>query len=519
MIGESGTSGNGKTHRYYKCVNSKKHKKCDKKPIRKHDLEDLVIHNIMQLLFDDTLVNRIIDAVYDLQDKENTELPILQKQLAEIEKSINNMLNAIQDGIYTPSTKQRLEELEQTKNNIELSILQQQIEKPTLSKEQISYWVCKWRETDIDDWEQKQKLIDIFVNSIYCFEDKVVIMFNCEDGERTISLAEIETATCSTENEFGVPMEDSKRDVSEYKTGAEKIYSALEKRGIIAKIKNRWGKFTSWASETTGADFIVSVLCKHRKIVLIYIALAIIAFIPSFSPRPYNWFYALSDLSVLSTISIALVFIINKESKIIALKYILIVGFAVSILCAVSNLCQEICIITSNGFYFSDTFSKYITYLGIIISIFSLSIYISFLLILMFNIVSKSMGRFLFYSIIISFLWNIIDQTYYYIWQFFNTSPIDFGNWSESALPRLWHWRMVLDLFTTSLGFIRGILWTVITLIIALYLIKQIVEFCDGNNWKLFPYAYSVVTRGEANVRKKVKQGSSNTCKSNYRKP
>ena len=40
--------------------------------------------------------------------KESTNLPLLKKQLAETEKGINNMLNAIQAGIFTPSTKQRL---------------------------------------------------------------------------------------------------------------------------------------------------------------------------------------------------------------------------------------------------------------------------------------------------------------------------------------------------------------------------------------------------------------------------
>ena len=34
------------------------------------------------------------------------------------------MLNAIQAGIFTPSTKQRLDELEETKSQLEVSIFQ-----------------------------------------------------------------------------------------------------------------------------------------------------------------------------------------------------------------------------------------------------------------------------------------------------------------------------------------------------------------------------------------------------------
>ena len=35
MVGESGTSRTGQTHRYYKCIGVKKHLGCDKKSVKK----------------------------------------------------------------------------------------------------------------------------------------------------------------------------------------------------------------------------------------------------------------------------------------------------------------------------------------------------------------------------------------------------------------------------------------------------------------------------------------------------
>ena len=67
--------------------------------------------------------------------QKSTDLPLLKKQLAETEKGINNMLNAIQAGIFTPSTKQRLDELEETKSQLEVSILQEEMHKPQEMKE------------------------------------------------------------------------------------------------------------------------------------------------------------------------------------------------------------------------------------------------------------------------------------------------------------------------------------------------------------------------------------------------
>ena len=113
MVGESHTI---KIHRYYRRVNTKKKKFCDKKAVKKDWIEDLVVNYTMKATMNDEVMERLIDALMELQKKESTEPPLLKKQLAETEKGMNNMLNAIQAGIFTPSTKQRLDELEEIKS-------------------------------------------------------------------------------------------------------------------------------------------------------------------------------------------------------------------------------------------------------------------------------------------------------------------------------------------------------------------------------------------------------------------
>ncbi|MDL2238225.1 hypothetical protein LJC56_10445 [Christensenellaceae bacterium OttesenSCG-928-K19] len=102
------------------------------------------------------------------------------------------MLAAIEDGIYTSSTKQRLEELEANKEDLEIAIVQEKIEKPLLTKEQIVFWISRFKNGNIDDEKYRQDIIDIFVNSVYLYDDKLVLMFNYKDGSKTITLAEIE---------------------------------------------------------------------------------------------------------------------------------------------------------------------------------------------------------------------------------------------------------------------------------------------------------------------------------------
>ena len=79
---------------YYKCTGVKRHKGCHKKTVRKADIEEIVLNDVMDKMFKEDLINDIADSVMRLQEKENTTIPLMQKQLAEIHQSINNLVKA-----------------------------------------------------------------------------------------------------------------------------------------------------------------------------------------------------------------------------------------------------------------------------------------------------------------------------------------------------------------------------------------------------------------------------------------
>lgn len=78
---------------------------------------------IQKFIFDDVLLDRLADMLIAKLNAESSALPILRQQLAEIEKGIDNLVNAIQAGILTASTKQRLEQFEAEKSEISVQIL------------------------------------------------------------------------------------------------------------------------------------------------------------------------------------------------------------------------------------------------------------------------------------------------------------------------------------------------------------------------------------------------------------
>ena len=187
MFGESGTSRTGEVHRYYKCATAKKHKGCKKKTVRKQWLEDLVVNQTMQLVKDDAAMESIIAKVMELQNKENTNIPLYEKQFRDAESGIQNMLNAILAGILTSSTKERLEE---TKRELEARIAEEKLTKPKVAEEFIRFWLLRFRKLDMSLKDQRQALVDTFINAIYLYDDKVLITFNYKEGTQTVTFGE-----------------------------------------------------------------------------------------------------------------------------------------------------------------------------------------------------------------------------------------------------------------------------------------------------------------------------------------
>ena len=56
------------------------------------------------------------------------------------------------------------------------------------------FWISKFKDGDIDDLEYRKAIIDIFVNAIFLYDNKLVITFNWKDGTKTVSLEELESA-------------------------------------------------------------------------------------------------------------------------------------------------------------------------------------------------------------------------------------------------------------------------------------------------------------------------------------
>ena len=74
------------------------------------------------------------------------------------------------------------------------SILQEQLQKPRFTKEQIVAWISRFKYGDPDDLEYQKQIIDTYVNSVYVYDDRLVMTYNYKDGTETISLDAVHQA-------------------------------------------------------------------------------------------------------------------------------------------------------------------------------------------------------------------------------------------------------------------------------------------------------------------------------------
>lgn len=189
LRGDGGTSKTGETHYYYACSSRKRYKSCDLKNVKKKWLESMVVDvTVKNILQDDvidiiaTRCEKLSIAEHDNQAQRN----ILKSQLASVNKSLSNIMKAIEEGIITSTTKQRLNELEEQKAQLEFEMTELEIVQPTLSKKQIAYMLTQFKADEAAELteEYRKDLIECFVNSVYVYDDKLIITYNLLQKEK-----------------------------------------------------------------------------------------------------------------------------------------------------------------------------------------------------------------------------------------------------------------------------------------------------------------------------------------------
>ena len=193
MTGDSGTSRSGQTYYYYTCSNKKNRKSkkpCMSKSYPKEKLETFITKVTQEDVLTKDVYAFLTEKAGILQEERKDDVFILtlQRNKKDIEAKIENILKAIENGIFTESTKERLETLEQSKKDIDFRITAEKFKNdaPAVTKEALIFYLNQFKNGNIHDPVFQRQIIDTFVNCIIINEEtgKILIGYNyCGDND------------------------------------------------------------------------------------------------------------------------------------------------------------------------------------------------------------------------------------------------------------------------------------------------------------------------------------------------
>ena len=181
MIGVSGTSSTGKTHYYYSCNTRRAGGDCKKEHVKKDYIERLVAELTQTFILRDDVIEWIADSAIDLLKSSEAEFKIadMEDELAENKKALKNIMTAIEQGVLTATTKDRLLELEFNISELEKSInlTKAATEKRAITRDRIIWRLKQLKDGNIESKDFQKNLIHAFVKTIYLWDDKIEIIY------------------------------------------------------------------------------------------------------------------------------------------------------------------------------------------------------------------------------------------------------------------------------------------------------------------------------------------------------
>lgn len=113
-------------------------------------------------------------------------------QFAGVQTQINNIVNAIANGMFHPSMKEKIDELEAKKANLSIKLeeakLQSQMHTPT--EEMIRRYLQKDADIKNKSPEEQKRIIQSYIHKIIVYDnridiDKIVTFAGGDEGNRT----------------------------------------------------------------------------------------------------------------------------------------------------------------------------------------------------------------------------------------------------------------------------------------------------------------------------------------------
>ena len=189
LIGDSGKGRHGGIFRYYTCPNRKKQHTCDKHPEKKHFAECYVVDQTVEYVLTPVRMEQIAAAVVAEYKKEFgvDQVNELERAIAVLDKELDKLVDSI---IELPKSAhkrigEKMEQLESQKSELEIDLSKLRIaQRIALTEKEVLAWMRQFCAGDVTDPAYRQRIIDVFIQSAYFYDDRIVIFYNVTGGKQ-----------------------------------------------------------------------------------------------------------------------------------------------------------------------------------------------------------------------------------------------------------------------------------------------------------------------------------------------
>lgn len=134
-----------------------------------------------------------VAAYYEKEHEDRGYMDGLKAELESAEKALNNLVRAIEQGVFSETTQSRLLELESQKTALTEAIGAEKI-KRAMAKNEISiqHFFDEYKNADLGDPAVRDYLLNYFVDKIFVYDDKVILTAWYGDDKREIVWEDVE---------------------------------------------------------------------------------------------------------------------------------------------------------------------------------------------------------------------------------------------------------------------------------------------------------------------------------------
>lgn len=177
------------------CINRKKTAAYRKKNVRKEVVEGIVM-DILTVTVNSPAMRVITgEKVYEYYSRQNSSddsyRHSLEDKIKDTEKTLGNIMKAIEAGIFNETTQARMLELQQQKNMLTDELA---AEKPRQQYSLKPEHVVRYLESftgNLSNPEVRQRVLDLLINKIILSDDSITITFNFSDDRREFDIKEM----------------------------------------------------------------------------------------------------------------------------------------------------------------------------------------------------------------------------------------------------------------------------------------------------------------------------------------